>query len=79
MSFAQPWLIPVSATAAVALLALALTFGKGFWSAKESPQDDEAFLEILPVAENLEFFKTMEVLDAIDFLEYMGTPAKGSA
>jgi predicted anti-sigma-YlaC factor YlaD len=78
-SFLQPWAIPVSATAIVAILALTLTLGKGFWSSKEVPQDDEAFLEILPAAENLEFFKTMEVLDAMDFLEDMGNQAKGSA
>ena len=36
-------------------------------------------MEILPAAENLEFFKTMEVLDAMDFLEDMGSPVKGSA
>jgi anti-sigma-K factor RskA len=78
-SFLQPWAIPVSATAIVAMLALTLTLGKGFWSSKEVPQDDEAFMEILPAAENLEFFKTMEVLDAMDFLEDMGGPAKGSA
>ena len=78
-SFFQPWAIPVSATAVVAILALALTLGKGFWGSKEAPQDDEAFMEILPAAENLEFFKTMEVLDAMDFLEDMGSPAKGSA
>jgi hypothetical protein len=63
----------------VAILALTLTLGKGFWGSKEVPQDDEAFMEILPAAENLEFFKTMEVLDAMDFLEDMGTPVKGSA
>ena len=78
-SFFQPWAIPVSATAAVAILALTLTLGKGFWGSKEAPQDDEAFMEILPAAENLEFFKTMEVLDAMDFLEDMGSPVKGSA
>lgn len=78
-SFFQPWAIPVSATAAVAILALTLTLGKGFWGSKEAPQDDEAFMEILPAAENLEFFKTMEVLDAMDFLEDMGNPVKGSA
>jgi len=78
-SFFQPWAIPVSATAAVAILALTLTLGKGFWSSKEVPQDDEVFMEILPAAENLEFFKTMEVLDAMDFLEDMGSPGKGSA
>jgi anti-sigma-K factor RskA len=78
-SFAQPWAIPVSATAFVAVLALTLTLGKGFWRSKEVPQDDEVFMEILPAAENLEFFKTMEVLDAMDFLEDMGSPVKGSA
>ena len=78
-SFFQPWAIPVSATAVVAILALTLTVGKGFWGSKEAPQDDEAFMEILPAAENLEFFKTMEVLDAMDFLEDIGSPVKGSA
>jgi hypothetical protein len=78
-SFFQPWAIPVSATVAVAILALTLTLGKGFWGSKEVPQDDEVFMEILPAAENLEFFKTMEVLDAMDFLEDMGSPVKGSA
>ena len=77
--FFQPWAIPVSATVAVAILALTLTFGRGFWGSKEVPQDDEVFMEILPAAENLEFFKTMEVLDAMDFLEDMGSPVKGSA
>jgi hypothetical protein len=76
-SFLQPWAIPVSA-AIVALLALTLTLGKGFWSSKEVPQDDEAFMEILPAAENLEFFKTMEVLDAMDFLENMGNTSNRS-
>ena len=30
-------------------------------------------IEALPVAENLEFFKTMDVLDDLDFLESMGS------
>jgi hypothetical protein len=63
----------------VAVLAVTLTLGKGFWDSKEIPQDDQVFMEILPAAENLEFFKTMEVLDAMDFLENMGSPANGSA
>jgi anti-sigma factor RsiW len=78
-SFLQPWAIPAYATAAVAVLAVTLTLGKGFWGSKEIPQDDQAFMEILPAAENLEFFKTMEVLDAMDMLEDMGNPVKGSA
>jgi hypothetical protein len=78
-SFLQPWAIPVSATVVVAILALTLTLGKGVWGPKDAPQDDEAFMEILPAAESLEFFKTMEVLDAMDLLEDMGSPVKGSA
>jgi anti-sigma factor RsiW len=76
--FLQPWAIPASATAIVAALALTFTFGKGLWSSKEVSQEDQAVVEILPMAENLEFFKTMEVLDAMDFLENMRGPGKGS-
>jgi hypothetical protein len=76
--FSRPWAIPASATAFVALLALTLTFGKGFWTSKEVPQEDAVVVEILPMAENLEFFKTMEVLDAMDLLENMVGPTKGS-
>jgi len=78
-SYLRPWTIPVYATAAVAVLAITLTIGKGFWSSTEIPQEDETFMEILPASENLDFFKTMEVLDAMDVLESMGAPAKGSA
>jgi anti-sigma-K factor RskA len=79
ISFLQPWAVPAYATAAVAVLAITLTIGKGFWSSKEVPQEDEAFMEILPAAENLEFFENMEVLDTMDVLEDMGSPAKSSA
>ena len=71
-TFFQPWAVPAFATAAVVALALTLTLGKGFWRTQEGPPDDEAFMEVLPVAENLEFFQNMEVLDAMDFLESGG-------
>jgi hypothetical protein len=76
--FSSPWAIPASATALVALLALSLTFGKAFWTSKEVPRDDAAFMEILPMAENLEFFETMEVLDTMDLLENMAISGTGS-
>jgi predicted anti-sigma-YlaC factor YlaD len=74
----QPW--PRSAIAMVAVVALALTItlGKTFWRSQEPPPDDQALIEALPVAENLEFFKNMEVLDAMDFLESSDSPAKGT-
>jgi len=78
-SLFQRWTVPAIATAVVLLLTLTLTLGKGFWRTQESPPDDEALLEVLPVAENLEFFKNMEVLDAMDFLENSGGSATGTS
>lgn len=69
----QPRWAPVFAAAAVIALALTLTLGKGMWRATDvPPQEDEAIIEVLPVAENLDFYKAMDVLDDLDLLESMG-------
>jgi hypothetical protein len=70
----------LSALAAAAVVALALTFtlGGGSWSGKND-MPDEAITEALPVAENLEFFRAMDVLDELDLLEVMGNPANDAA
>jgi len=31
-------------------------------------------MEVLPMAEDLDFFKTMDVLDNLDVLEFMASP-----
>jgi hypothetical protein len=67
----QPRLISAFAGAAVVVIALAFTLGRGIWPAGDLSQDDQAMIEALPVAENLEFFKAMEVLDDLDLLEIM--------
>lgn len=69
--FLQPWPVPVLATALVLILAVTLTFTRGKWRSEELP-DEEALLEVLPLAENLEFFRALEVLDAMDVLEESG-------
>jgi hypothetical protein len=69
----QPRLLSAAAGAAVVAIALAFTLGKGVWPTKDMPHDDEAMMEALPVAENLEFFKAMDVLDDLDLLESMGS------
>jgi anti-sigma factor RsiW len=74
----QSWTLPALATAAVIALALTLTFGRTIWHGREEPVD-EAFIEALPMAENLEFFSTMEVLDALDLLEYLDNNPSGAA
>lgn len=73
----QPRWFPALATAAVIVLALTFTLGKGMWRGRSAPEQDSALLEALPVAENLEFFETMDVLDDLDLLEYLGS--QGSA
>lgn len=73
----QPRFVPLLATAGVVALALTLTLGQGLWTTKEPARKEAALLEVLPVAENLEFFKAMELLDDLELLESMSTP--GSA
>lgn len=67
----QPRLI--SAFAGVAVIAIALTFtlDRRNRPLPDFSQDDQAILEAMPVAENLEFFKSMDLLDDLDLLESM--------
>jgi len=71
-AFFQPRLVPVFAAAAVVALALTFTIGKGIWPTADLAENDAAMMEELPVAENLEFFKSMDLLDNLDLLESMG-------
>lgn len=68
----QPRWVPAFATVAVLAIALTLTLGPGAWTSREQVQEDTAILELMPVAENLEFFNAMEMLDNLDVLESMG-------
>jgi hypothetical protein len=79
-SILQPWGIPALATSAVVALALTFTLGKGVWQSRETPPPvDNAILEVLPMAENLDFFENLELLDAMELLEQMGDQGKGAA
>jgi Putative zinc-finger len=69
----QPRLVPALAAAAVVALALTFTLGKGMRRTNDPAQEDAAMLEMMPVAENLEFFSAMDVLDDLDLLESMGS------
>jgi anti-sigma factor RsiW len=71
--------IPALATGAMLLLALALTFGKGLWQSSAPAPDDESFMEVLPIAEQLDFFSDMELLDNLDLLETLGGQGNGTA
>jgi len=75
----RPLPMPVLATGAVVLLALTLTFGRGLWQSSAPSSDDAAFMEALPMAENLDFFTNLELLDNMDLLETLSGPGNGTA
>jgi anti-sigma factor RsiW len=79
VALVAPLPVPALATGAVLLLALALTFGKGLWQPSAPAPDDESFMEVLPIAEQLDFFSDMELLDNLDLLEMLGGQGKGTA
>jgi anti-sigma factor RsiW len=70
--------VPALATGAVLLLALTLTLGRGLWQASTLAPDDEALIEVLPMAEQLDFFSTMEILDNLDLLETLSGQGNGT-
>ena len=72
LTFIHPWPVPALATALILVVALTLTFTNGMWRSQGTPPEEMTLLEILPVAENLEFFEAMEILDAMDLLEDVG-------
>jgi hypothetical protein len=74
----RPRYLPAFATAVVVVLALTFTFGKGIWTGKNQIQDNE-IAEMLPVAENLEFFSAMDILDDLDLLEFIGNQGNNAA
>jgi hypothetical protein len=65
----QPWAVPALAASAVVALALTFTLGKNFWHQPETSTADDAILEVLPMAENLDFFRNLDSLDEMDFLD----------
>jgi len=77
-SIFKPRYLPALATAVVVVLALTFTLGKGIWTGKNQIQDDE-IAEALPVAENLEFFSAMDILDDLELLEFIGNQGNNAA
>lgn len=76
-SFLRPWPVPALATALVLVLALTFTLTKGLWRSEKRLADEEAVLEVLPMAENLEFFKTMDLIESMDLLEALERTGPG--
>jgi hypothetical protein len=63
------WMLPAFGTAAVAVLAVALIFGKGQWNFSWKQPGESIPQEILVDTNQLEFFKSMDMLEALSKLE----------
>lgn len=65
----KTWLVPALSTAAVAVLALGLLFGKGslplFWNGSPANLPEE----IIADANQLEFFRSLDMLESLNQLE----------
>jgi hypothetical protein len=77
-SYFHPWALSALATTAVVAVALTLTLGRQS-PAPDEPTEDEAFMEILPMADNLDLLNHMEVLDNLDLLEIMSVQSNTPA
>jgi hypothetical protein len=74
----RPRYVTALGASAVIVLALTFTLGRNYWPVTDSTHDDEA-VEALPVAENLDFFSAMDVLDDLDLLELLGSQSGNAA
>ncbi len=74
------WLIPAFGTVAVAVLAVALVFGKSGWNWRlTAPQKQAIPQEILADQSKVEFFKSMDLLESLGVLEKMeGSQSRSS-
>jgi anti-sigma-K factor RskA len=80
LAFFPGWRLPALATAAILVLALTLIFNRnsGERNLPYAP-DEAALLAVLPIAENLDFFRAMEFLDSMELLDAEGRRSQGAA
>jgi anti-sigma factor RsiW len=77
-AFLAPRYLAAYASTAVIILALTFSFEKNPKSGASQLDDDE-IAELLPVAENLDFFSAMDILDDFDLIDWLGTQGKSAA
>jgi predicted anti-sigma-YlaC factor YlaD len=65
----RAWMLPAFGTAAVAVLAVALVLAKGHWNFSLKQPGESIPQEILVDTNQLEFFKSMDMLESLSKLE----------
>jgi predicted anti-sigma-YlaC factor YlaD len=63
------WMLPAFGTAAVAALAVGLVIGRGHWDYPSGQTQERIPQEILADSNQLEFFKSLDMLEALSKLE----------
>jgi hypothetical protein len=63
------WMLPAFGTAAVAVLAIGLVFGKGFWEPAKNQPQERIPQAILADTNQLEFFNSLDMLESLPKLE----------
>jgi len=66
---ARFWIVPAFGTAAVAVFALALIFGNGDWGMVRKQPAVKVPKDVLADTNQLEFFKSMDILESLPQLE----------
>jgi hypothetical protein len=72
LSWMRPIPMPALAAFAVVLLAVTFTVGKKYWDTPNAPDDDEV-IALMSTDQDLDLLKNLEILDALDVLEAMGS------
>lgn len=71
---AQTWMVPAFGTVAVALLVVGLMFGKSNLIALIEPHSEKIPQEILADKNQLEFFESLDIIEALSKLEAQEEP-----
>lgn len=72
------WLVPAFGTAVVAILAFALVLGKGSWQANPERPVEKIPQEIMADVNQLEFFKSMDMLESLRLIESLDRTKTGA-
>jgi len=78
LSLIRPWPVPAAVTAIVILLALTLTLNRTLWRPEQAPPVNEEIFEMFRIADDVEFYKNLDLLDSMDMLEVPGAFSNGS-
>lgn len=65
----RAWMLPAFGTAVVAVFAVTLVFTKGYWPFSPNQPPEKIPQEILADTNQLEFFKSLDMLEALSKLE----------